>query len=125
MLRTSRRLLKPGGRLAFFTIEVPHGVSGASRRRAVQAGPPAAGSRRPVSELLQAAGFTDVTVDDVTAEFRVTQSQWLGEWDRRADALRGCLGVEMFETRQQERRTALAVIDEGLLRRSLYVATRP
>jgi hypothetical protein len=76
-------------------------------------------------ELLERAGFSDIDETDCTAEFRAVARAWIDQWDRHRDDLVALLGVEGFEERQAERRTMLQAVDDGLLRRTLYVAVRP
>jgi hypothetical protein len=72
-----------------------------------------------------AAGFVDITETDVTNEFRRVARAWIDQNDAHRDALVDLLGSQAFEERQVERQTLLRAIEEGLLRRSLFVAMRP
>ena len=72
MLRACRRILRPAGRTAFFTIHPAAGLTRAQRRRASRDGPVAVATARPHRELLESAGFTQVTESDCTAEFAAT-----------------------------------------------------
>jgi hypothetical protein len=74
--------------------------------------------------LLRAAGFLDVTETDVTPAFRATAAAWLAESETRADELARLQPPGAFEQRQAERRTMLAAIDAGLLRRAVLLARR-
>lgn len=125
MLRALKRLLRPGGRIAYTTIYVTPGLSDAARRRAQRSGPRAVASRREQPTLLRSAGFVDVELTDVTAEFAVTARAWLAEADAHAEQLAAVEAPGAFDERQRERRTQLAAIDDGLLRRGLLSATRP
>lgn len=87
VLRECRRILRPGGRLAFTTIHVATGVDRRANRRAVRAGPWQVSTRRPYPEMVERAGFTDVKVVDVTDEYARTQRAWLEATDARADEL--------------------------------------
>jgi signal transduction histidine kinase len=81
-------------------------------------------SRRQPAELLESVGYDVVEAADVTSAYRITQEQWLTEWERHGDALRVQLGSNLFDERQEERRTTLRAIDTGLLRRSFLLAVR-
>jgi hypothetical protein len=122
VLRACGRLLKPGGRTAFFTIFVTPGLSRRDHRRAVRAGPRAAASRREHRPLLEAAGFVDVEETDVTDEFRQTCGLWLHHARRLERDLRAALGHELFDQQQDDRLAMMGAIEEGLLSRSLFVA---
>jgi hypothetical protein len=73
---------------------------------------------------MRRAGFVDVLVVDQTDEFRSTAAAWIAAWDAHHDALVALYGEAEFDTRQQERRTQLRAVDDGLLRRSLVIGRR-
>ena len=125
MLRASRRLLGPSGRTAFFTIHPAPGLGASQRRRAHRDGPVAVAARRPHRDLLQDAGFVDIEEIDCTAEFAQTARAWLEQWDSHREHLIDLQGVTEFEQRQHDRRAQLRAVEEGLLRRSLFIAARP
>jgi hypothetical protein len=124
VLRASRRLLRPGGRTAFFTIHPTPGLPTRLRRRAHRDGPVAVASHLSARELLERAGFVDVEETDCTAEFLRVAQAWVDRCEHHRDALAGLLGADDFEQRQTERRIQLQAVRDGLLRRSLLVATR-
>jgi hypothetical protein len=78
-------------------------------------------STRTPHDLLDRAGLADIHVVDQTAEFRTVAAAWIEQWDRHRDALVELYGKADFETRQDERRTQLKAIDDGLLQRSMTV----
>ena len=124
MLRASGRLLKPGGCTAFFTIFVTPGLDPRDHRRAVRWGPRAAASRKSPRELLREAGLEGIEEVDVTEAFLETATAWLRHGRRLEPDLRETLGSEKFEELQADREVSVAAIEAGLLRRSLFVATR-
>jgi hypothetical protein len=75
--------------------------------------------------LLRRAGFIDVTEIDGTQEFRAVANDWIDRWDDHRDALIKVYGEAEFESRQHDRRTQLHAVEDGLLRRSLFVGSRP
>ncbi len=126
MLRACRRLLRPGGGVAFYTIFIPPGLSESAYRRALKLGPARAASRRREhQELLRSAGFVAVSETDLTAEFLRITRQRLEARERHAADLRQSLGDSEFEENQSESRAQIEAIEAGLLRRSLFVAQRP
>jgi hypothetical protein len=125
VLRASRHLLGPSGRTAFFTIHPAPGLSASQRRRAHRDGPVAVAASRPHRDLLQDAGFVDIDEIDCTTEFAQTARAWVEECDRHREHLIDLQGVTDFEQRQHDRRAQLRAVEEGLLRRSLFIATRP
>jgi len=125
VLRACRRLLRPGGRIAFTTISVTSGLGPREHRRAVRAGPWHVTSRRPYRELMAQAGFRDVCEQDVTAAYAATQQAWCDAEQAHADDLRLLLGDEAFAAAQFERRLTRTAIADGLLGRSVISATAP
>ena len=124
MLRASRCLLRPGGRTAFFTIHPTPGLSPRLRRRAHRDGPVAVASHLSGRELLERAGFVDVEETDCTAEFATVAQAWVDHCEDQRDALAEVRGADEFDRRQTERRIQLQAVRDGLVRRSLLVATR-
>ena len=117
------RLLRPGGRLAFTTIHTPGDLTRAQHRLAGVAGPPAVAGADP-SGLLGRAGFTDVRTRDVTADYLATSTAWRAARLRHRDALRP-LDPEVYDDRVERGAREAEALRAGLLRRTLYVATRP
>jgi hypothetical protein len=125
VLRACRRILRPGGRTAFFTIHPASGLTAAQRRRASRDGPIAVATARPHRQLLEAAGLTQITETDYTAEFAATTRAWIHHWDANHKDLAALLGEQEVEQRQAERRAQLRAIEDGILTRSLFTARRP
>lgn len=124
MLRALKRLLRPGGRIAYTTIYVTPGLTPAARRRAQRSGPRAVASRSEQAGLLVSAGYTDIDEVDLTAEFTTTARAWLTEAEIHAEALAAAEAPGAFAERQRERRAQLTAIEDGLLRRGLFSASR-
>jgi hypothetical protein len=72
--------------------------------------------------LLAAAGFHDISELDVTAAFAATAAAWLAETEPHAEDLTQLEAPGAFEQRQADRRSMLAAIHAGLLRRALVLA---
>jgi hypothetical protein len=124
VLRASRRVLCPGGRLAFHTIELSPGLSAARRRRAISIGPPAVAVRTTYPSLFRSAGFIEVDAVDLTAEYLATQRRWLAATLQYEVGLRDALGDDVVREGIERRRRTVGAIEEGLLLRTLYAATR-
>jgi len=122
VLRACRRLLRPGGRIGFYTIVESPGLSPAARRRARAAGPRAVAMRSDHHRLLRAAALHDITEVDVTPAFAATAAAWLAETEPHADELARFEPPGAFQQRQADRRILLAAIHAGLLRRVLVLA---
>jgi len=125
VLRALNRLLEPGGRIALTTIYVTPGMPLPARRRAHRSGPRAVASRATQPQLLASAGFVDLDEVDLTPEFAVTGWTRFNEWADHADELIQLEGPVAFEERQRGRQLQLRAIEDGLLRRGLFSATRP
>jgi hypothetical protein len=126
VLRACRRLLRPGGGIAFYTIFIPPGLSESAYRRALKLGPAQAASRRREhQELLRSAGFVAISEADITSEFLRITRQRLEARERHSADLRQSLGDSEFEENQSESRAQIEAIEAGLLQRSLFVAERP
>jgi len=126
VLTACRRVLRPGGRLAFYTIFIPQGLSETDYRRAARSRSVGITCwRREHKELLNAAGFVDIQEMDFTDEYLRVTRQWGISRQRHADALRRAEGEASFEQSAKENRSAAAAIEAKLLRRSLFVAQRP
>jgi cyclopropane fatty-acyl-phospholipid synthase-like methyltransferase len=125
VLRATRRALRPGGATAFSVIFPTPGLSPGQRRRARDAGPPAAIARSDYPSMLRSARFTDIEEHDVTAAFLATARLAVDVWNERADDVVASLGTRDFDERQAKRRVTIAATEDGLLRRSIFVARRP
>jgi hypothetical protein len=117
------RLLRPGGRLAFTTIHLAPGLSPTQRRRGSVSGPPAVVGPDG-RDLLDRAGFDVVHTEDVTADFLAAATAWRATRIRHRDRLRA-LDPQAYEDRIATNTTEIDAVEAGLLRRTLYVASRP
>ena len=123
MLRACARLLRPGGRIAFFTIEVAPDLSPDDHRVAAAAGPPVA-EGPDISEQLRRAHFVDVISEDRSSEYLETARRWLDARLRQRDKIRP-VDPAVYDDRIRDGQTAVPLIEQGLLRRNLYVARKP
>lgn len=75
--------------------------------------------------MLERAGYADAFGIDVTDAFLDTAHAWLRETTQRAGDLAPLEEPGAFDERQVEQQRMISAIEDGLLRRSLFVATRP
>jgi cyclopropane fatty-acyl-phospholipid synthase-like methyltransferase len=122
VLRATRRLLRPGGRTAFVTILIAPDLPRRLHRQAAAAGPSAA-TTPDLTALVDRAGLAAVRIEDVTADYLDTARAWLAARERHRDALRP-LDPADYDERVARGRAAIIAIEQGLLRRSLVLATR-
>ncbi len=124
MLRACHRVLKPEGRIAYYTIYVPPDLSAADYRRITKFWPSASVGRRSPSEMLESAGFIDLHETDVTKQYTATARGWLEGRRRHYDGLEPALGAASLKGKIDEGVATLAALKNGLLRRSLLTARR-
>jgi hypothetical protein len=122
VLRAVRRVLCLGARLGFTTIHSPAGLPPRGRRRAARAGPPAVATARDYPALLSAAGFTTITEVDLTTAYLATARAWYRHTLEFQTALAPLHPPGEIAERLARQRTAIATIEAGLLRRSLFLA---
>lgn len=125
LLRACADALKPGGVMAFTTIYIAPGVSERDYQRASRIRGRGAACRRSTGELLTAAGFVAIRERDVTREFARTTRAYVDAVGAHEDALRREWGQDVFRQSSYERRATLGLIEQGILKRGLYVARRP
>lgn len=123
MLRACARLLRPGGRLAFFTIELAADLPPDRRRLAAAAGPPLV-EGPDIAAQLRRARFVHILVEDRTAEYLETARAWLDARLRHRDEIRP-VDPAVYDDRIADGRAAIPMIEQGLLRRYVYVARKP
>jgi cyclopropane fatty-acyl-phospholipid synthase-like methyltransferase len=123
VLTGCRRILRRTGRMAFYSIFVTPGLSGADRRRTIRVGPPAVATRSDYHRLLRSAGFAEHHEADVTAAYLRTAREWLRRQQEFAAELGALEPPGAFAGRLARRHAAVAAIEAGLLRRSLFIAT--
>ncbi len=125
MWRDCTRVLKQWGRIAGYIIHTPAGLSEFERIRAEELGPSDVSSPSPIEDLTHAAGLTIIARKDVTELFRATCTAILEARKRLEVELRRDEGKDLYEEEQDKKHLMLTGIDEGLLRRSLFVAHKP
>lgn len=108
--------------MAFHVIFVASGLSERDRDRAVAAGPAYVLASGSYPDLLAFAGFGEIDELDLTDQYLTTAAAWLHESTGAAKQFEEIFGIEEFRQGQQEREEALAAIEGGLLKRSLFAA---
>jgi hypothetical protein len=124
VLRACHSLLRPGGRIAGYTIHAAEDLGAAERALAAELGPMAVNADRSPADLLRAAGFHLLIEEDVTATFQATAEAFWRAREDLADTLRLEEGDVRFEEEQQSTQAVLDGIARGLLRRSLHVGLK-
>lgn len=124
MLRACREVLKPGGRMAFYTIFAPAGLSEESYDRARGIGPFNSVSPRDHPQMLKEAGFVDIRAADATPQYMETLRSWIAARTRHAKALRSAIGNGELTQLLAEHTRAVVAVEAGLRRRALFTARR-
>jgi len=120
VLRACRRVLTESGRLVFSVVSVPEGVvsSGVSLDAYEFVA-----TETPYVDLLSAAGFMDVSVEDTTDAYMTIARDWLDAVDDLETDLRLALGDAIFDDKVASRLAGFIQLEAGELGRTLYSAT--
>ena len=123
VLEACQRVIRAGRRMVFTVISVTPGLSGEDYRRAVENGPEYIESDIDYPSLLHQTGWTVLDYQDITLDYVASCRRQLRADEERKDALTMLIGVTEFDERLADWRSKLSVLNEGLLRRQLFVAT--
>lgn len=118
-------MLRPGGRIAFYSIFVPPGLSDRDHRRGLRSGPPAVATSSDYRSLLRSAGFAELGEIDVTGAYLDTARGWVRHGQESETELAAGEPPGAFADKLARRRAAIAAIEAGQLQRSLFLGTRP
>ena len=116
--------MRPNGRMAGYIIHTPSGLSAAAEQRVDELVPMDILADGSPGELAERAGFSVVTCDDVTDQFRNTCEAILCAREEHEAELRAVDGDEVYDDDQRRKAAVLTGIDEGLLERSLIAAVK-
>ncbi len=125
MLRECQRVLKPGGRLAFYVIHFQPGISPSAKTELMEALPGMIDSPAPYQQMVEQAGFEQIEASDVTTQYRLTAETWLREAADLEPGLRAAFGDDVFEDRHHTRKVSMKAIESGDLGRTLFTAQAP
>jgi ubiquinone/menaquinone biosynthesis C-methylase UbiE len=123
VLKECRRVARGGAKMAFTVISIASDLLSADYQRAVEFGPPFVESALEYPALLDRSGWRTTDYVDVTAEYAATVRRLLSAWEEREDRLADLLGAAEFSAMVTRRRGGLAAIEDGLLKRELFVTT--
>ena len=110
--------------MAGYVIHASAGLSAAGERRVAELVPMEVLADGSPLELAERAGFSIVTFDDVTDQFRTTSNAIVRARERHEAELRAVDGDEAYDDDQRRKAAVLTGIDEGLLVRSLISAVK-
>ena len=121
VLAECRRVVRPGGRMAFTVIEVVPDLAPDAHTIAVESGPEFVDTESPYADVLAETGWTLSQVEDVTSEFQSMGRTLLQSRESRREALVALLGAENVEEMIDRNRGTVASTEEGRLCRRLYL----
>ena len=75
------------------------------------------------TQIVEEAGWNLIEKVDMTYDYAETACRDLHAYESRADRLSEALGASEFATRLRTKREYVPAVEEGLLRRELFVAT--
>lgn len=122
-LKACRDVIRQDGRMAFTVISIAPGLSPEKYKQAVANGPEFMETEANYPTLLGQAGWTTVHFRDITPDFGASCRRQVQVDMERKDALEALIGASEFAERQAGWRSKLKAIEDGLLRRELFVAT--
>lgn len=108
--------------MAFSVISFAPGITDAERERAQAGAPPCTATDNSYSDLLDRAGWEVIESIDVTPGFADITRRELTAFEARANRLRELIGEVDLADRLALRRARIAGLDDGLIRRALFVA---
>jgi SAM-dependent methyltransferase len=123
VLADCRRVIRAGGRMVFSVIVVAPNLAPAAYVRAVANGPDFIEAKPDYPILLRETGWTIAERHDLTPDYAAICRRQLRVDASEKDALTTLLGATAFAERQASWLDQLACVNEGLLRRELFLAT--
>lgn len=121
VLEACRRVIRDHGRMAFTVISIAPGLSRAAYRCALENGPEFVEAEADYRTLLVETGWTVRDRQDLTPDYAAACLRQLDADQEHEHALVALIGAADFAARQADWRSKLTVIEDGLLRRELYV----
>jgi SAM-dependent methyltransferase len=122
-LADTRRVVRAGGRTVFSVISMPPGLTGSALMRAVEAAPPFAESDEEYPAMIERAGWEIIEHSDLTGQYLDSARVTVAAEEENGEALREVHGEEDFAARLTRRKLLVAILEEGLAKRELFVAT--
>lgn len=116
------RVLKPTGTMVFTVILIDEPISFDEALERLEDLYQFVASERSYAQMLTGSGFTHAA-EDWTTEFRDMADRLAVARDRRLDELVALLGEDEAVSQASRARWNVGAVDEGLLKRRLYVAS--
>lgn len=116
------RVVRQGGRMAFSVLYIPPGLSPIDYGRALETAPEFVETDVDYPTLLDETGWILLERRDLTVAFMESCRKRLHLETERQAALRSVIGPEELEARLEKLRRRIPVLEQGLLRRDLFLA---
>jgi ubiquinone/menaquinone biosynthesis C-methylase UbiE len=123
VLEACRRAIRSGGRMVFTVIWITPGLSPEDYRRALDYAPEFGEVEAAYPTLLRQTGWVVAESFNVTEVYAATVRDFMRADAVLADELKALLGAAEFAERQAGWQTQLKGLEDGLVRRDLFVAT--
>jgi len=123
VLAACRRVIRRHGRMVFTVISVAPSLSAEKHRRAVENGPEFIESDTDYPTLLDQTGWIMTGYEDITVGYTASCRRQLHADEAYKDELVALIGADECAKRLAEWRSKLAVFDENLLRREIFVGS--
>jgi len=123
VLEACRRVIRDDGRMVFTVIWITPGLPPADRERALAGAPLFGEPETDYPTLLGQTGWTVTDSSDITKGYADSVRRFESADEEFKDQLEPLLGAAEFAERQGGWREEFGAIEEGLLRRDLFVAT--
>lgn len=121
VLADCHRVIRPNGRMVFSVISIAPNLAPAAYAGAVANGPDFVEAEADYRTLLRETGWTMINYQDLTPSYAASCRRQLSADAAHQDALTALLGPAAFAERQASWRAKLVCLEEGLLRRELFV----
>lgn len=115
------RVIRPGGRMAFSVLHIPPGLPSGDHARALATAPEFVETDTDYAALLDQTGWALLDRRDLTGAFKDSCQRRLQlETELRAE-LEPVMGRAAFEARQDKFQRRIPVLEQGHLRRELFL----
>jgi ubiquinone/menaquinone biosynthesis C-methylase UbiE len=121
VLENCRRVIRQDGQMVFTVISIAPGLSSNEYRRAAADGPVFVESETDYPTLLRQTGWTTVECHDITLAYGASCRRQAQADTQNKEELQALIGISEFAQRQADWRSQITAIDDGLLRRELFV----
>ena len=107
----------------FSVISIPPGLLGSDYERAAEAAPPFAASEEEYPAMIERAGWKIDQHIDLNGQYLDSARITVAAEEEHGEALRQLHGEEDYAARLARRKLLVTILEEGLGRRELFVAT--